>query len=388
MKIAVVGSGYVGMSLSVLLAQYNQVVVYDIDEDRVKLINKKKSTIFDKDIDYFLAKKNLKLSATLDKFNAYEDAEFIIIAAPTNFSQEDNYFDTSTIDYIIEDIRNINKEATIIIKSTVPIGYTLTMQKKFDTDKILFSPEFLREGKALEDNLNPSRIIIGTTKDIGITFANLLKDAATKKNIEILYMGSTEAEAVKLFSNSYLAMRVSFFNELDSFAMNKKLKTEDIINGVCLDSRIGEGYNNPSFGYGGYCLPKDTKQLLSNFNTIPQSLIGSIITSNSIRKDFITNEIIKKKPKVVGIYRLIMKSESDNQRSSAIQGIIKRLSLMKIDIIIYEPNIKLDLFDGHKIYKNFEDFKNMSDLIVCNRKDKQIKDVKDKIFTRDFFRRD
>ncbi len=388
MKITVVGSGYVGMSMAALFAQRNDVMVHDIDPKRVEKINEKKSTISDPDIETFLIENKLNISATLDKGEAYENADFVVIAAPTNFDKTTDSFDTSIVDSIIADIRNINSEAIIVIKSTIPIGHTSSLQKKFSTRNIIFSPEFLREGKALADNLYPSRIIIGTNKQKGEAFADILVGAAKKKDIEILYMNSSEAEAVKLFSNTYLAMRVSFFNELDSFALKNRLDTMNIIEGVCKDKRIGDGYNNPSFGYGGYCLPKDTRQLLNNFENIPQSLIEATISSNSKRKDFIANEILKKNPKIVGVYRLLMKSNSDNFRSSAVLEVIDKIKKQNIKVVIFEPNFNADFFDGCQIIKDLESFKNMSDVIACNRVSEQIIDVKDKVFTRDFFKRD
>ena len=349
-KITIVGSGYVGMSLAVLLSQYNNVVVLDIDPTRVDKINNKISTVADNEIDEFFSTKKLNLEATLEKQAAYEDASFIIIATPTNYDPDTNQFDTTSVDSVVKDALDFNKDALVIIKSTIPVGHTSKLQKLHDTDRIIFSPEFLREGLALKDNLFPSRIIIGSNNNAGKVFAKLLAEGAIKNDIEVIFIPSTEAEAVKLFSNTYLAMRVSFFNELDSFALANDLDTASIINGVCLDERIGSGYNNPSFGYGGYCLPKDTKQLLANYNQVPQTLIQAIVSSNTTRKDFISDEIIKRKPKVVGFYRLAMKEGSDNFRSSAIQGIINRVKAKGIEVIIYEPQIKNDHFFWIKSY--------------------------------------
>ena len=343
-NITVVGSGYVGMSLSILLSQYNRVVVLDNDPNRVICINNRKSTILDKTIEFFFEKKNLSICATGKKKLAYQNADFIVIATPTNYDTETNFFDTSSVDSVVEDALCFNDKALIVIKSTIPVGHTAKLRKKYRTERILFSPEFLREGKALDDNLYPSRIIIGSTCQQGIEFSQLLQDAAEKKEIETLFIESTEAEAIKLFSNTYLAMRVSFFNELDTYAFSHNLNTENIIRGVCLDERIGKGYNNPSFGYGGYCLPKDTKQLLVNYKNIPQSLIKAIVSSNTMRKDFIADEIIRKKPKIVGFHRLVMKDGSDNFRASAIQGIMKRVNAKGIKIIVYEPTLQKKTF--------------------------------------------
>lgn len=384
-KITVVGSGYVGMSLAVLFAQHNNVVMLDIDPIRVDSINNKKSTISDAEIETFLIEKELSLSATLDKKTAYQGANFIVVATPTNYDSNNNYFDTSSVDEVIKDALEYNLEALLVIKSTVPVGYTNFLQEKHNTERIIFSPEFLREGHALKDNLYPSRIIVGSDQKNGRDFANLLVEGSRKKDIETLMISSTEAEAVKLFANTYLAMRVSFFNELDSYAISHDLDTKNIINGVCLDERIGGGYNNPSFGYGGYCLPKDTKQLLANFNQVPQSLIQAIVSSNSKRKDFITEEIIKHKPKTVGFYRLVMKSESDNFRSSAVLGVIKRIKAKGIKIFIYEPELDEEYFIGSKVLKDLNQFKNICDVIVANRKDECLKDVNSKCFSRDIF---
>ncbi len=373
------------MSLAVLLAQFNEVIVYDINSSNVNKINNKKSTIDDTDIKDFLSKKELSLNATIDKQTAYKDANLVLIATPTNYDPYDNRFDTRSVDDAVKDALDSNPDALIVIKSTIPVGHTKSLQKRYETDRIIFSPEFLREGYALMDNLYPSRIIIGSKSRDGKLFANLLVQSAEKKNIETLYVNPTEAEAIKLFSNTYLAMRVSFFNELDSFAMVHNLDIEEIINGVCLDERIGGGYNNPSFGYGGYCLPKDTKQLLANFDQVPQSLIEAIVKSNSLRKDFISDSIIKLNPKVVGIYRLIMKKGSDNFRESAVIQIIERIKSKGIEIVIFEPTCKEPNFLQSKVIKSLSDFKNKSDVIISNRKSKDLNDVLEKVFTRDLF---
>ena len=373
------------MSLAVLLAQKNEVVILDVNSERVDKVNLKQSTVIDYDIEDFLANKNLNLIATSDKNLAYNDANFIVVATPTNYDPNTNYFDTSSVDAVVSDAIKLNSNALVVIKSTLPIGHTKSLQEKYETNRIVFSPEFLREGKALKDNLYPSRIIVGSQLDAGKNFANLLRQGAKKKNIETLFIRSTEAEAVKLFANTYLAMRVSFFNELDSYAMSNELDAKDIINGMCLDDRIGEGYNNPSFGYGGYCLPKDTKQLLANFDQIPQTLIQATVTSNSKRKNFIADSIINLKPKVVGVFKLEMKKGSDNSRSSAIQGIIKRIKVKDIEVVIYDPSYKKNEFYNSKIISSLETFKNISDLIISNRLSKELNDVAHKVFTRDLF---
>ena len=387
-KITVVGSGYVGMSLSVLLAQHNDVTILDIDPSRVNKINNKQSTIVDKEIEIFLKEKSLSLKSTLDSNEAFKDAHFIIIATPTNYDSNTNYFDTSSVDGAVEDAFNLNNQALIVIKSTIPVGHTKSLQEKFKSDRIIFSPEFLREGLALKDNLYPSRIIVGSQCQAGEEFAGLLKQAAEKEDVDTLFIRSTEAEAVKLFANTYLAMRVSFFNELDSYSLAHRLDTESIIKGVCLDERIGGGYNNPSFGYGGYCLPKDTKQLLANYEDIPQTLIQAIVLSNTTRKDFISNEILLKNPKTVGFYRLVMKEGSDNFRSSAIQGIMKRIKAKGIEILVYEPSFEGDVFYGSKVVRNLSKFKGLSDIIVTNRISENLRDVGSKVFTRDLFQKD
>tara|TARA_Y100001935_G_scaffold152249_1_gene125605 strand:- start:191 stop:1360 length:1170 start_codon:yes stop_codon:yes gene_type:complete len=384
-KITVVGSGYVGMSLSVLLAQHNDVIVLDIDRERVDIINNRKSTIADSEIDLFLCKKKLSISATLDKKTAYENSQFIVIATPTNYDEDTNRFDTHSVDSVVEDALKHNSDALIVIKSTVPVGHTKSLQEKFNTSRIIFSPEFLREGNALKDNLYPSRIIVGSNSRASEAFADMLKKAAKKENIETLFIRSTEAEAIKLFANTYLAMRVSFFNELDSYALANGLDTQSIIKGVSLDDRIGAGYNNPSFGYGGYCLPKDTKQLLANYEQVPQTLINAIVSSNTTRKEFIANEILKLKPKVVGFYRLVMKAESDNFRSSAIQGIMKRIKAKGLKVIVYEPTLGESHFYGSKVEKNLSSFISQSDLVVCNRNADELNEIKHKVFTRDVF---
>lgn len=384
-KVTIVGSGYVGMSLAVLLAQHNEVVLLDIDSERVNKVNRRESTVIDPDIETFLNYRELNLSATQDKELAYAGADFIVIATPTDYDLSTKRFNTSSVDEVVGDALAYRREAMIVIKSTIPVGHTQLLQKAHQTDKIAFSPEFLREGQALKDNLHPSRIIMGCTKKQGAIFAKMLVQAARKADIEILYMPSTEAEAVKLFANTYLAMRVSFFNELDSFAMASGLDTACIIKGVCLDSRIGSGYNNPSFGYGGYCLPKDTKQLLANFDQIPQDLIQAIVSANSTRKDFITDTILQFKPKVVGVYRLVMKKNSDNFKSSAILGIMKRLKSKGIRILIYEPEYKSSKFFDSQVLTSLRDFKIQTDIIICNRLDADLSDVASKVFTRDQF---
>ena len=387
-KITVVGSGYVGMSLSVLLAQYNDVTVLDIDEERVNRINNKQSTVLDKEIDEFLAKKQLHLSATLDKQAAYDGSSFIIVATPTNFKDDRNSFDTSSVDNVVKDALELNTNGLIIIKSTIPVGHTKLLQKKFGSDRVIFSPEFLREGKALRDNLYPSRIIIGSYCKAAIEFSALLNQCVEKADIKTLFMKSSEAEAVKLFSNAYLAMRVSFFNELDSYALASDLDTKSIIDGVCLDKRIGTGYNNPSFGYGGYCLPKDTKQLLSNYGQIPQTLVEAIVSSNTTRKNFMAAEILKENPKTVGFHRLIMKEGSDNFRSSAVKFIINRVKAKGIEVIIYEPSLNESKYFGSEVVKDLKQFKLRSEIIIANRTSNELSDSSSKVFTRDIFNTD
>ena len=384
-KVTVVGAGYVGMSLAVLLAQHNDVLVLDVDIDRVDRVNKKQSTVADPEIDAFFAKKMLSITATLNKKFAYKDANFIIVATPTNYDPDTNRFDTSSVDSVVRDALKLNSDALIVIKSTIPVGHTKSLQEKYNTNRIIFSPEFLREGQALKDNLYPSRIIVGSQLKAGKSFAKLLVNGAKKREIETLFIRSTEAEAVKLFANTYLAMRVSFFNELDSYALTHDLETRSIIHGVCLDKRIGGGYNNPSFGYGGYCLPKDTRQLLANYDQVPQTLIQAIVSSNTTRKDFIADKILKLNPKTVGFYRLVMKEGSDNFRSSAVQGIMKRIVTSGINIIVYEPELDTTNFCGAKVISDLDDFKNKCDVIIANRRAECLKDVAFKCFSRDLF---
>ena len=382
------GSGYVGMSLAVLLAQHNNVVVLDVDPARVDRVNSKQSTVADAEIESFLAEKELSLTATLDKQAAYEGANFVVVATPTNYDPDTNRFDTSSVDNVVSDALELNSDALVVIKSTIPVGHTKSLQEHHNTDHVIFSPEFLREGQALEDNLYPSRIIVGSQLEAGRVFANLLVESAEKSEIETLFIRSTEAEAVKLFANTYLAMRVSFFNELDSYALAHDLDAKSIINGVCLDERIGEGYNNPSFGYGGYCLPKDTKQLLANYHHVPQTLIQAIVSSNTTRKDFIAEEILKLKPKTVGFYRLVMKEGSDNFRSSAIQGVMKRIKAKGIAVVVFEPELETDEFFSSRVLTDLEQFKDMADVIVANRMADCLDDFDKKIFCRDLFRVD
>jgi UDPglucose 6-dehydrogenase len=384
-KITVVGSGFVGMSLAVLLAQHNDVVVLDVDASRVEKVNNKQSTVVDIEIEAFLAEKELSLSATLDKQAAYKGASFVVVATPTNYDPDTNRFDTSSVDSVVGDALELNSDALVVIKSTIPVGHSKSLKEKHETGRVIFSPEFLREGQALKDNLYPSRIIVGSQLEAGKAFANLLVEGAEKSEIETLFIRSTEAEAVKLFANTYLAMRVSFFNELDSFALAHELDAESIIEGVSLDERIGNGYNNPSFGYGGYCLPKDTKQLLANYDQVPQTLIQAIVSSNTTRKDFIADSIIKLNPKVVGIYRLVMKQGSDNFRASAIQGIMKRIKAKGIVVVIYEPTYDKAEFFKSKVISSLDEFKNTSDVIISNRMSDELDDVEEKVFTRDLF---
>ncbi|SJZ77051.1 nucleotide sugar dehydrogenase [Anaerorhabdus furcosa] len=394
MNIVISGTGYVGLSIATLLSQNNQVIAVDLIEDKVNMINKRISPIQDDEIERFFNEKNLNLIATLNATDAYKMADFVVVATPTNYDSQKNYFDTSSVESVIEDVTRINPKAIIIIKSTIPVGYTECIREKTGNKNILFSPEFLRESKALHDNLYPSRIIVGTDLndsklvEAAKIFANLLKEGALKKDIEVRYTGFTEAEAIKLFANTYLALRVSFFNELDTYAELRELNTSQIIEGVCLDPRIGEHYNNPSFGYGGYCLPKDTKQLLANYEDVPQNLMSAIVDANRTRKDHIADMIIRRNPKIVGIYRLTMKMDSDNFRQSAIQGVMKRIKAKGIEIVLYEPAMNEDFFFNSKVIKDLNEFKQISDIIVVNRLSDEIKDVEEKVYTRDLFSRD
>ena len=388
MKIAVAGIGYVGLSLATLLSKQNEVVALDIDPKKVEMVNNKISPIKDKEIEEYFIKEDLNLKATLDYKEAFLGAEFIIISTSTNYDEEKNNFDTSSVEDIIKKVISMELNTTMVIKSTVPVGFTKTIKEKYKINNIIFSPEFLREGKALYDNLYPSRIIIGEKSKKAEQFAKILKDACLKEDAQIKYMNSTEAEAVKLFSNTYLALRVAFFNELDTYAEKKGLNAKDIIDGVCLDKRIGNYYNNPSFGYGGYCLPKDTKQLRANFKDVPENLISAIVQSNETRKSYIANEVISKKPKIVGIYRLTMKSNSDNFRSSAINDVMKKIQEKNIKVVLYEPTINEQNFNNIEIVKNLDTFKSLSDIIIANRLNDEIKDVEYKIYTRDLFSRD